>query len=603
MLDVRQAIEAFKDFDDRCAKRDKQINRIKEDRNFLSGSQWDKTDDILVPQTRGRRTVNVISNSVNSVANQYANYPYKWYSADEEIDSLCDAFLKTGSNNRAAYDALLSNVAFGLGFMAFGSETLTDTDGTQYDVPALYSIDKVENVMFDPDSIEMDGSDALEAAILEFRSKNYIRAKYGSEWVTDKGVPAIVNVRSNKDPDQMVIVTYFKVEDGKCTIYRLLNNDFLEEPTQLNIERVPVFPVYGERTWDDDDIIWQGLVRKAAPVQKLINYAYTQLGERMAIAPKPVWMTTGEAIEGYNDNWKYSQYSLNQLLIRNDKSMDGKIEYPEPKRFDNTVQFGDITGIIESNLGLMSTITGVDAKGILDNGQPITATEVNYNERQTQCTTRHYFANLRDTFKAVGETLLQLLGYGRVSLEVIQGPQEYMQQQIARAELVQLAGLVPDQNKMQIVDGILLSHNDNPVLRNVFGAIHKVPAPTAMEQQAIQTAELMKQKIDELTQQNAMLEEQVKRYEMNADNSDKNLQADFAKAEIEHRYKQEDMILQHQLDNGLDADKAAIENRKAQMDLESKAIQLDTQKVKAAAEIAKATMPQQEVIYEDRVNA
>lgn len=603
MLDVRQAIEAFKDFDDRCAKRDKQINRIKEDRNFLSGQQWDKTDDILVPQTRGRRTVNVISNSVNSVANQYANYPYKWYSADEEIDSLCDAFLKTGSNNRAAYDALLSNVAFGLGYMAFGSETLTDTDGTQYDVPALYSIDKVENVLYDPDSIEMDGSDALEAGILEFRSKNYIRSKYGSEWVTDKGVPAIVNVRSNKDPDQMVIVTYFKVEDGKCTIYRMLNDKFLEEPVQLNIERVPVFPVYGERTWDDDDILWQGLVRKAAPVQKLINYAYTQLGERMAIAPKPVWMTTGEAVEGYTQNWKYSQYNLNQLLIRNDKSMDGKIEYPEPKRFDNTVQFGDITGIIESNLGLMATITGVDAKGILDNGQPITATEVNYNERQTQCTTRHYFANLRDTFKAVGETLLQLLGYGRVSLEVIQGPQEYMQQQIARAELVQLAGLVPDQNKMQIVDGILLSHNDNPVLRNVFGAIHKVPAPTAMEQQAIQTAEMMKQKIDELTQQNAMLEEQVKRYERNADNSDKNLQADFAKAEIEHRYKQEDMILQHQLDNGLDADKAAIENRKAQMDLESKAIQLDTQKVKATAEIAKATMPQQEVIYEDRVNA
>jgi len=100
-----------------------------------------------------------------------------------------------------------------------------------------------------------------------------------------------------------------------------------------------------------------------------------------------------------------------------------------------------------------------------------------------------------------------------------------------------------------------------------------------------------------------MLEEQVKRYEMNADNADKNLQADFAKAEMEHRYKQSDMILQHQLDNGLDADKAAIENRKAQMDLESKAIQLDTQKVKAAAEIAKATMPQQEVIYEDSVNA
>lgn len=602
MLDVREAIEAFKDFDNRCAKRDKQINRIKEDREFLSGKQWDKTDDILVPKNRGRRTVNVIANSVNSVANQYANYPYKWYSSDEEIDGVCNAFLKAGSNSRAAYDALYSSVAFGIGYLALGSEMVTDTDGTQVSVPALYAIDKLENVMFDVDSIEMDGGDAVEAAILEFRSKNYIQAKYGSQWVTDRGVPAIVNVRANKDPDQMVIVTYFKVEDGKCSIYRMLNNDFLEEPVQIDIDRVPVFPCYGERTWDDDEIIWQGLVRKSAPIQKLINYAYTQLGERMAIAPKPVWMTTGEAIEGYQENWKYSQYNLNQLLIRNDTSADGKIEYPEPKRFDNTVQFGDITGIIESNLGLMSTITGVDAKGIMD-APAITATEVNYNERQVQCTTRHYFANLRDTFKAVGETLLQILNYGKVNLEVIQGPQEYMQQQIARAELVQLAGLVPEQNKMQIVDGILLSHNDNPVLRNVFGAIHQMPAPTAMEQQAIQTAELMKQKIDELTQQNAMLEEQVKRYELNADNADKNLQADFAKAEMEHKFKQEDMILQAQLDNGLDADKAAVDVQKAQMDLESKAIQLDTQKVKAAAEIAKATQPQTEVIYEDRSNA
>ena len=82
---------------------------------------------------------------------------------------------------------------------------------------------------------------------------------------------------------------------------------------------------------------------------------------------------------------------------------------------------------------------------------------------------------------------------------------------------------------------------------------------------------------------------------------DKSLRADFAKAEMEHKFKQEDMILQAQLDNGLDADKAAIDNQKAQMDLEKAAIQLDTTKVKAAAEITKATMPQkEEVIYADR---
>ena len=599
MLDVNEAIEAFKDFDSRCQKNDKQINRIKEDRTFLSGKQWDASDDLYVPKPRVRRTVNIIGNSVNSVANQYANYPYKWYHGSEDIDGLCNAFLKSGSNSRAAFDALGSSVAFGLGYMALGSETMTDFDGTSVDVPALYSIDKIENVMFDPDSIEIDGSDAMEAAILEFRSKNYIRAKYGSEWAPEKGVMPVINVRANSDSDQMVIVTYFKVEDGKCTVYRMLNDDFLSQPVQLDIDRVPVFPVYGERSWDDDDIIWQGLVRKAAPIQRLINYAFTQLQERMAVAPKPQWMVTGEAIEGYQNDWKYNQYNLNQIMVRNAASDDGKVQYPEPERFENAVRFDDITGIIGSNLELMSTITGVDAKGIFDNPQ-MTATEVNYNERQVQATTRHYFANLRDTFKAVGETLLKILGYGKVDLDVIQGPEEYMQQQVARAELVQLAGLVPDQNKMNIVDGILLSHNSNPVLRNVFGAIHHNPEPTAMEQEAFATIDQMKQALDQKNQQIMEMQKQIERYEMNSENTDKNLQADFAKAEMEHRYKQEDMILQHQLDNGLDADKAAIENRKAQMDLESKAIQLDTQKVKAAAEIAKATMPQQGVNYEDR---
>lgn len=599
MLDVNEAIEAFKDFDSRCQKNDKQINRIKEDRTFLSGKQWDASDDLYVPKPRVRRTVNIIGNSVNSVANQYANYPYKWYHGSEDIDGLCNAFLKSGSNSRAAFDALGSSVAFGLGYMALGSETMTDYDGTSVDVPALYSIDKIENVMFDPDSIEIDGSDAMEAAILEFRSKNYIRAKYGSEWAPEKGVMPVINVRANSDSDQMVIVTYFKVEDGKCTVYRMLNDDFLSQPVQLDIDRVPVFPVYGERSWDDDDIIWQGLVRKAAPIQRLINYAFTQLQERMAVAPKPQWMVTGEAIEGYQNDWKYNQYNLNQIMVRNATSADGKVQYPEPERFDNAVRFDDITGIIGSNLELMSTITGVDAKGIFDNPQ-MTATEVNYNERQVQATTRHYFANLRDTFKAVGETLLKILGYGKVDLDVIQGPEEYMQQQVARAELVQLAGLVPDQNKMNIVDGILLSHNSNPVLRNVFGAIHHNPEPTAMEQEAFATIDQMKQALDQKNQQIMEMQKQIERYEMNSENTDKNLQADFAKAEMEHRFKQEDIILQHQLDSGLDADKAAIENRKAQMDLESKAIQLDTQKVKAAAEIAKATMPQQGVNYEDR---
>lgn len=591
MKSIEEVIELWKDFESRAnTKRSTQIARIKEDRSFLSGNQWEKADSRLIAKSRPRRVINVLANSVNSTANGYANYPYKWYSDNQEIDMAADAFIKNGSNNRAAYDVLYSEVAFGLGYFAIGSESVYDENGNQVEVPALYSIDKIENVYFDPDSIERDGHDAVEAAIVEFKSKNYVEAKFGERWVTAKGVRPLINVTDNSNPDTMCIVTYFRVEDGKCSVYRMLNNDFLEEPTQLDIERVPIFPVYGEKTWDGDDELWQGLVRKGAPIQKIINYAFTQLGERMAIAPKPTFLTTPQAVEGYDDGYRNFFNNLNPLLLWNETSPDGKVKYPEPKRIDNSVQYGDITAIISANLELLSTITGVDAKGLIDGQPQVTATEVIYNERQTQSTVRHFFASLRDTFKAVGETVLKLMGYGNVTLDVIQGPSEYCEKQVARQELIQLAALVPDTEKMKLVDGILLSHNDNPILRNVFGAIHSAPQPSPMEQQAFDTIEQMKQAIEQKNVQIEDMKKQLEQWEQYDKNKDKDIQAKFAEMDLQHQQKMEEMAFQKQLEGGADAEQAQLETASKQLELEKQAVELDATKVKANAEIAKAVM-------------
>ena len=589
MKTIDEVIELWKDFESRAtAKRSTQISRIKEDREFLSGKQWGKNDSGWM-QTRCSG-VNVLANSVNSTANAYANYPYKWFSNNPEVDAAADAFLKSGSNARAAYDVLYSDVAFGLGYFALGSETVVDKDGNPVEIPALYSVDRVENVYFDPDSVEMDGRDAVEAAIVEFRSKNYVEAKYGSDWVTGKGVRPVVNVTDNSNPDTMCIVTYFRVEDGKCSVYRLLNHDFLEDPSQLDIERVPVFPVYGERTWSGDNVIWQGLVRKGTPVQKILNYAFAQLAERMAHAPKPVLMTTPEAVENYEDGYRNFAYNTNPLLLWNRTSPDGKVQYDAPVRMDNQVQYGDITGIISANLELLSTITGVDAKGLMDGQSQVTATEVIYNERQTQSTIRHFYANLRDTFKAVGEAVLRHMCHGVVTHDVIQGPSEYMEKQVARQELVQLAGLVPDSEKMKLVDGILLSHNDNPILRNVFGAIHGRPQPTQMEQEAFATIEEMKNAIGQKDQRIAELQEQIEQWKQFSENGDRSTQAKFAEMQLKHQQDLESMAFKAQLDAGKDAEKAQMETASKQMELEKQAVELDAAKVKAQSEIAKAVI-------------
>jgi hypothetical protein len=183
---------------------------------------------------------------------------------------------------------------------------------------------------------------------------------------------------------------------------------------------------------------------------------------------------------------------------------------------------------------------------------------------------------------------MQLLGMGKVVLEVIQGPEQGIELQVARQELMTLMSVVPEDKRMSLINGIFLTHPDNAVMKNVFGSINMNPGPTQMEMQQQDVIEQMKNAIGQKDMQIQDLQEQIKRYEMFQDNNERDLHAQFAKAAMDHKYKQEDMILQAQLDAGLDTDKAAIENEKAIMDLQKQAIQLDTAKVKANTEMAKA---------------
>lgn len=588
MKKIDEILDLWDNFESRAnARRGNQIDQVKEDRRFLSGKQWERVDNKLYPKGRPRKTVNVLLNSVVSTVNSYQSYPFVPYSPVEEIDKLSRAFNKAGQNSRAPYDALFNSIGYGLGYMALGSDDVYDQQTKTFvTVPALYSVQNVENVYFDPDSQNADGSDAQEAAIVEYRSKNYVRMKYGEDFLPEEGFKPRVRTHDNTNGDTMAIVTYFRMEEGKCVVYRLLNEQFLEDPVELGISRIPVWPCYGEAVYDDDDrVIYQGLARKGREIQRTINQAFTQLGERLAMVPKPTFRSTPEAIEGYEDGYRTFQYNLNPIMLYNKGTATEK--YDPPERIDNTIQFNDITGIIGSNLELLSTVTGVDAKGLLmDQAPQVTATEVLYNERQAQCTVRHYFQNLKDTLKSVFETIVEILGKGRQPIEIIQGPSEYMQKQVAMQTLMQIAAIVPDTEKMKVVDGVLLAHNDNPILANVFGAIHANPEPSAMEAQAFDTIEQMKQAIEQKNQQIEQLQESIKKMEQNSANNERSITADFMKMKLQHQYNQEDRILDAQLNAGADTVKAEAEIQKANIGVEKELLSLDREKMKTAQAFA-----------------
>ena len=589
-------LNKFKRFQSRSKARYSGLfDRIRDNRKFLSNKQWGKRDDKFISKMRNRITVNVISNQCNSVANSYAAYPFTWFVGEPDIDKKIDDFFDNDANASASQEALLDTASFGLGVMALGS----DTDEAGNNIPVIYSVDDLERVLIDPDSVELDGSDAMEGALIDYRSREWIRVHMGESYLPDERAKSVLGEAGCSE--LVPIITYYVLDTDGCHVYTFVNDKEVTE-TELGedgtesvkkniipIHRVPIFPVWGERMWDDNDKkTYCGLVSKTEDVQRIVNYAFTQLAERLGLSPKPQWEGTAEVFKGLDKYYKDAGSGLNPIVPHNRLANDKKTVLEAPKRFDNTVQFSDVQGIVSSTLDMLPSITGVDSKGLADVETDVTATAVEYTSKVFKNNIRHFISHLRTTFKSLGDTVVALMGFDGVKVKVTQGPEHYMELQVARQEITALMPMVDPSQKQALVNALLRTHPCNEVLAQLYAEINSVHAPTQQEMQLQQLCEQMKTAIDGKDQEILNLTQQLEETRKQVENTDKGLRADLLKAQMQHEYKMEEIALQSQLNGNADAEKVAAEADKAQMDVESKAIALETQKVKSAAEMAKA---------------
>lgn len=574
MLDEQDVLDRFEKFKARWQERFGDLyDRMREDRSFLAGdTQWGRRDNRYISKVRNRLTVNVVANNVNSVSNSYDAWPYSWFTGDYNADTAFDKFLSKPGNAQCATLALRQSVSFGLGVMCVGSE--------DSGAPAIYAVPDFERVMLDPDSTDLDGYDMIECALIDYRGKAWVRLHYGDEFVPSENDRNLVPAKKGLVP----IVTYYVMEAGGCRVFELINNR-VKDKGVAEFDRIPVFPVYGERVWDSDgEIIYKGIVDKCKDIQRLVNYAYTQLGERLALSPKPQFIGTVDAFKGNDMYYKEAGSGLNTMLPYNRKSLDQKDVLDPPQRFDAKVQFEDLSGIIGSTLDLMTSVTGVDSKGLADTPQEKTATEVEYTASVFSNNVRHYFTNLKYSFKAMGQFLADWMGMG-LQVEVTQGPDERMQRQVARQELAQLIGVANDNQKPSLVNAILKSYPDNEILAQTYAELNSVPQPTEMEAQLQQMCEQMKTEIDQRDQVIRQQLEEIEQYKKSSYEMELNSKTELVKIQLNHQAKMEELALQAELDSGKDAEAVQTQAIKNQMEIAHEADKMDMENAKFANEI------------------
>lgn len=595
-------LEKFKKFAQRSREAYSEMyDRIREDRSFMSGEgQWTKEDDNFIAKTRNRVTVNVLANQVHSVANKYSTFPYTWYTGDADIDKEIDDFFGEDSNRFATEEALLDVVSFGLGVLALG----TDETADGRNVPVIYAVTDPERVMLDPDATELDGSDAMEGALVDYRSKEWIRVHMGEEYVPGKKAQPVFTGAFNNG-SLIPIITYYYLDTDGCHVATFVNDIKVETPDEngeytdpvLKIKRVPIFPVFGERTWTGDDKqIYRGLISKGKAVQRIVNYSMVQLMDRLALSPKPQFRGYMESFKGYDPYYKKAGSGVNPILPAQRLANDKTTQLPLPEVYQPNIQFADLQGIMDGTMNMLSSITGVDSKGLADNEGEITATAVMYTSQVFQNNVKHFYSHLRTSFKALGDVVMVLMGHPGQKIDVAQGPDAYMQNQVARAELSALMNVVEPNQKRAIVNAILRTHPDNEVLAQLYAELNSVPQPSPMEQEMEQVIAQMKDAIDKKDEEIMRLSAQVEDFQRSDRSQDKSHVFELEKMRLEHQYGIEDKILEAQLESGTDTEKAAAEAelerikvegaaRKAAMDAAGQRMKLEGQAAKQQMEL------------------
>jgi hypothetical protein len=328
-------------------------------------------------------------------------------------------------------------------------------------------------------------------------------------------------------------------------------------------------------------------------VQKLINYAYSNILVRLATSPKNVWLGESESIEGNEKYFRDSNKTLNPLLIYNKWSADGKRELEKPERISNEIQLGDVGEMFSQSLQMVNSIIGIPAIG-LESETEKTATEVLTASKVFQNIIRAYIYNLRSSLVVAGMCLFELIQgqplYGAIKISCVQGPDEGLKKQEARVILQQMTPLLTEpQDQRKLLMAMANVEQDNEYVRSLVELLQ--PMPTAQEMQDQELINQANQEIKQRDMQIAQLSKELEDTKRQIELKGYALEREFTLEQFKHRNELEKMILQSKLDGSLsekDLAEMANEQEKQKMEIEREGMKLDAQAMKTQADAIKA---------------
>ena len=518
---TRSRLDKFlRDFDERNKS---DVQRMRKDRAFACGDQWNEFVTAAGESGRPEAVFNMIDNFKNAIVNPFLARPFDIsYTMESTSDNSVDAINEwvRGLQNEwqtknAIETGLIASVECGRGFFY-----VTNTDDNRIGV---FAVDDPTMVMFDPNSTEINGSDAETCAVVEYITKSKAKAKYGEKYDEDVRKDFLPNLGENFNPqeDMSVIINFYELKTEyqevqtelgtqKVEVKSVLFTKFLDgnvvQQVSLPLKHIPVVPICGTKTWIDKHRTFVGITHKLRYPQMVINYAVRQLMERLARTPKSQLIIGKTALQGNERYYENADKNLSPLLPFNDFTSGGQKIDP-PVRFDNSVQCDDIISIVQGQMDLMASIVGMPLSGVASSlGAEETAESILLRTKSTESNVSHFTEHAKQSVKQLGVVLLEF--YTMYHPEIAQGlrvvvgagPEAITSKMEARRQLLALSQLYPEDMKPVIAYGITKTL-DNIEISSVSNMLAKLLPPEVLSDEIPQVAQLQMQ-IQQILQAN-----------------------------------------------------------------------------------------------------
>lgn len=362
----------------------------------------------------------------------------------EIIQGIC-RHIEDRSNADVAYDtALECAVKGGFGFFRILTEYAHDSTFEQE-----ICIKRIRNpltVLFDPDCMEPDGSDARYAFVTEDMDKDVYELTYGDvdaiNWDDDSA-----KYGDFISEDKVKICEYFYVEESEQNLNlftdgttatdeeikqateagipipeiketraipikkvmwcKMNGKGYLEEPKEWPGKYIPVIPVWGNEEDIDGEVRHTGMIHSAKDAARLYNYSRSAYAERVALTPKAPYVAAFGQVEDFPE-WEDANNRNYSVLRYNPIDAAGNA-VPPPQRqpaFDVPAGFAQDMQIaehdIQSALGMYAASVGQPSNE--KSGRAIIA-----RERSGDMATFHYHDNLARAIRHGGRIIVDMV--------------------------------------------------------------------------------------------------------------------------------------------------------------------------------------------------